>query len=240
MASERILIVDDDLDMLEVLGLYLTKNGFSVHLAEDGYQAIECVDKINPDLILLDVMMPYLDGYEFCQMIRKKSEIPILFLSSKEEDVDKILGLGVGGDDFIPKSTSMPVIVAKVKAHLRRHRVLSTKVEGETTYATAKQIIYPGILIKPESIEVIAHGKQVKLSAKEFQLLYLMASNPNRVYSVEQLFELIWGVNSLGDHRTVMVHISNIRKKIEHNPEDPQYIQTIRGIGYRFASEQRN
>ncbi|MRH41099.1 response regulator [Aquibacillus halophilus] len=232
MASERILIVDDDADMRDVLELFLKKNGYTVFTAEDGLQAIDIVDNIAPELIILDVMMPNLDGFELCQIIRKKTEVPILFFSSKDEDMDKILGLGVGGDDYIPKSTSMPVIVAKVKAHLRRIRVhqqvLPIIAQPDTL------ITYPGLVIKLDNAVVIANDSTVKLSAKEYHLLCLMARNPERVYSVEQLFELIWGENSLGDYRTVMVHISNIRKKIELNPENPKYIQTLRGIGYKF------
>ncbi|MEC5423107.1 response regulator transcription factor [Virgibacillus sp. C22-A2] len=237
MASEKILLVDDDFDMREVVKLYLEKNGYTVYTAEGGVQAMNIVGEVNPELIVLDVMMPHLDGFELCQIIRKQTDVPILFLSSKDEDMDKILGLGIGGDDYIPKSTSMPVIVAKIKAHLRRNRVLlQEKNDGNVPLSTQpKSVInYPGLVIRLDSATVIANGATVKLSAKEYRLLCLMAGNPERVYSMEQLFELVWGVNSLGDYRTVMVHISNIRKKIEIIPETPKYIKTLRGIGYKF------
>lgn len=236
MASERILLVDDDADMREVLGLFLENNGYVVFTAGDGVQAIGVVEEVVPDLIILDVMMPNLDGFELCQIIRKKTEVPILFFSSRDEDMDKILGLGIGGDDFISKTTSMPVIVAKVKAHLRRNRVLLQEKDKALLVSGPSDsvITYPGLVIKLDNAVVIANGSAVKLSAKEYHLLCLIARNPERVYSVEQLFELIWGENSLGDYRTVMVHISNIRKKIELNPENPRYIQTLRGIGYKF------
>lgn len=236
MASEKILLVDDDADMREVLELFLKKNGYVVFTAEDSVQAIGVVEEIVPNLIILDVMMPNLDGFELCQIIRKKTEVPILFFSSKDDDIDKILGLGIGGDDFIPKTTSMPVVVAKVRAHLRRNRVLRQEKDQMLPVSGPSDSVltYPGLVIKLDNVVVIANGSAVKLSAKEYHLLCLLARNPERVYSVEQLFELIWGENSLGDYRTVMVHISNIRKKIELNPENPRYIQTLRGIGYKF------
>lgn len=233
MANEKILLVDDDPDMLEVVALYLTKNGYRVLIADDGFKAITVVEQEEPELIILDVTMPDLDGFELCQIIRRKTEVPILFLSSRDDDMDKIMGLGIGGDDYIPKTTSMSVLVAKVKAHLRRNRVITQ--ETHATAAYEKVIIdYPGLVINLESAVVMVNDRQVKLSAKEYHLLCLLARNPGRVYSVEQLFELIWDEKGLGDHRTVMVHISNLRKKIEKNPDDPRYIQTLRGIGYKF------
>ncbi|WP_226037826.1 response regulator transcription factor [Aquibacillus saliphilus] len=232
MASEQILLVDDDKDMRDLLELFLKKNGFTVFATWDGIEAIDIVDKNEIDLIILDIMMPNLDGFELCQIIRKKTEVPILFFSSKNEDIDEIVGLGIGGDDYIPKTTSMPVIVAKVKAHLRRARV--HQHERPFSKLSEHEIIYPGLVIKLESAQVFVNGFEVKLSAKEYHLLCLMARNPGRVYNVEQLFDLIWDENSLGDYRTVMVHISNIRKKIEISPENPKYLQTLRGIGYKF------
>ncbi|RDW16904.1 DNA-binding response regulator [Oceanobacillus arenosus] len=236
MASEKILLVDDDADMREVLQLYLKKNGYLVFTAEDGVDAIRAVEESNPDLILLDVMMPNLDGLEFLPIIRKKTEVPVLLLSSKNDDIDTILGLSVGGDDYISKTTSMPVIVSKVRAHLRRNRILADRTENTGNQPQSERTIieYPGLTINLVNAEVIANGSVVKLSAKEYQLLCLMARNPERIYTVEKLFELIWAENSLGDYRTVMVHLSNLRKKIELNPNEPQYILTLRGIGYKF------
>lgn len=236
MANERILVVDDDLDMQEVLSLYLENNGFKVFTADDGLSALTVIDEEMPELIILDVMMPNLDGFELCQYIRKKTDVPILFFSSMVADADKVLGLGVGGDDYIEKTTSLPVVVARVKAHLRRNRVLPDK----NTFLKEKMqkgksvLKYPGLTIKLDSAVVEVEGKTVRLSAKEYQLLTLMAQNPNHIYSVEQLFEQVWGEDSLGDHRTVMVHISNLRKKIEQNPDESIYIHTFRGIGYKF------
>lgn len=227
MANEKILIVDDDPDMLELVALYMRKNGYDVLIAEDGFKAIAVVEKEEPELIILDVTMPHLDGFELCQIIRRQTDVPILFLSSREDDIDKILGLGIGGDDYIPKTTSMSVLVAKVKAHLRRNRVLPQDTYTKRANYENTIIDYPGLVIDLQSAVVMVNDKQVKLSAKEYHLLCLLARNPGRVYSVEQLFEIIWEEESLGDYRTVMVHISNLRKKIEINPDDPQYIQTL-------------
>ncbi|MFD2044883.1 response regulator transcription factor [Ornithinibacillus salinisoli] len=235
MANERILLVDDDPDMQEVISLYLKKNGYDVLTARDGMEAIEVLDLQIPELIILDVVMPRLDGFEVCQLIRKKTDVPILFLSSKEDDIDKILGLGIGGDDFISKSTSPAVIVAKIKAHLRRNRSFDRNQEFADESISHKSLIeFPGLSINLESTIVKVNGSVVNLAAKEYQILRLLAQHPERVYSVEKLFELIWGEDSLGDYRTVMVHISNLRKKIESDPDNPAYIQTIRRIGYKF------
>lgn len=236
MANERILVVDDDLHMQEVLSLYLQKSGFTVFTADDGLSALTVVEEEMPELIILDVMMPNLDGFELCQYIRKKTDVPILFFSSMIEDSNKVLGLGVGGDDYIEKSTSLPVVVAKVKAHLRRNRVLPNKNTESKEKPHKDRLIlkYPGLTIRLDSAVVEVDERKVRLSAKEYQILALMAQNPNQIYSVEQLFDHIWGEESLGDYRTVMVHISNLRKKIEQNPDESVYIHTFRGIGYKF------
>lgn len=236
MSNEKILIVDDDIDMQAILRLYLEKEGFIVFTAEDSYSALSIVKDEVPELIILDVMMPHLDGFELCQYIRRITNIPILFFSSKVEDADKVLGLGVGGDDYIEKTTSLPVVVARIKAHLRRNRIFPNKDQQSSNLPHNDQSVlkFPGLVIKLDSAVVQVNDKTVKLSAKEYQILCLMAQNPDRIYSVEQLFELVWGEESLGDHRTVMVHISNLRKKIEQDPDDSVYIHTFRGIGYKF------
>jgi len=237
VANERILIVDDDLHMQEVLSLYLRKSGFIVFSADEGLSALTIVEEKNPELIILDVMMPNLDGFELCQYIRKKTDVPILFFSSMVEDADKVLGLGVGGDDYIEKTTSLSVVVARVKAHLRRNRTLPNKhtTSKEKPHRDSSSVLkYPGLTIKLDSAVVEVDGRKARLSAKEYQILVLMAQNPNQIYSVEQLFDHIWGEDSLGDYRTVMVHISNLRKKIEQSPDESVYIHTFRGIGYKF------
>ncbi|MGN8646139.1 response regulator transcription factor [Gracilibacillus sp. HCP3S3_G5_1] len=235
LASEKILIVDDDADMRNILELYLKENSYQVLSAEDGVEALKIIRQNAPDLIILDVVMPKLDGYELCQEIKKIIDIPIIFLSSKQDDMDKILGLGVGGDDFIEKTTSSPVLIAKIKAHIRRYRKLSHLDKQNVTIEKKSYIIeYPGLVINLNSAVVRLNNKVLHLSAKEFQILCLLAQNPERVFSVEKIFELIWDETSLGDYRTVMVHISNLRKKLESNTNQVKYIETVRGIGYKF------
>ncbi|MGN7300315.1 response regulator [Ferdinandcohnia sp. SAFN-114] len=234
MKEDLILVVDDDKDIQEVLYLFLTKEKFKVLLAESGESAISLAEEYKIDLILLDVMMPGLDGFETCQVIRKKTNVPILFLSAKEDDIDKILGLRIGGDDYITKPFSPRVLVAKIKAQLRRVKEISYESNNEQKKRENPILYFPGLIIDIDSCVVKKDDKVIALPAKEFQLLCVLAKNVNRVYSVEHLFQLIWGEDSLGDSRTVMVHVSNLRKKIEPNPAKPIFIQTVRGIGYKF------
>lgn len=240
IAGEKILVADDDKDTRDLLDMYLTKNNFRVTTAPNGTSVLNLITTGQPDLIILDVLMPGLDGFEVCQAIRKESDVPILFLSAKESDIDKILGLGVGGDDYMTKPFSLAELVARVKAHLRRNRTLNKSLINKktaTVHDTMQHILkFPNLEIDLQSYIVRVNGSTVSLPAKEFHLLSLLARNPNKVFSVEQLFETVWGVDSLGDHRTVMVHISNLRKKIEPDHTNPQYISTIRGIGYKFNS----
>ncbi|WP_019155638.1 response regulator transcription factor [Robertmurraya massiliosenegalensis] len=231
MSRDRVLIVDDDPDIRNILELYLENEGFEIVTVTEGSEAINSIDGFKPDLIILDIMMPGLDGYETCQGIREKTDAPILFLSAKEDDLDKILGLRIGGDDYITKPFSPSVLVARIKAHLRRTRISRNK---KVIKEERSVIEFPGLMIDLDSCLVRSGGITVTLAAKEYQLLSLLSQNVEKVFSVEQLFQLIWGENSLGDNRTVMVHISNLRKKIEPNPTKPIYILTVRGIGYKF------
>ncbi|MBD2860928.1 MULTISPECIES: response regulator transcription factor [Paenibacillus] len=228
MRREKILIVDDEVEIIELICLYLAREGYQTLTALDGYGAIEMVDKSKPDLIILDIQLPDLDGFEVCLELRKMTKAPILFLSCKSEDLDKILGLGVGGDDYITKPFSPGEMVARVKAHLRRSRMQSEPVTPEHT------LTFGELTIDPKSFTVRLSGEVVTLSAKEYQLLLLLAKNPDRVYSLDQLFTQVWESPSIGDPRTVMVHISNVRKKIEPDPAHPTYIVTVRGGGYKF------
>ncbi|MFB6467118.1 response regulator transcription factor [Cytobacillus sp. Hz8] len=237
MISDKILIVDDDADLVEVIKQYLLIEGFKVEWASVGTKAITFIDDFQPDLIILDVMMPGFDGYDTCQAIRTKSNVPILFLSAKEEDIDKILGLRIGGDDYMTKPFSSGELIARIKAHLRRGRMMSQSLE---TRVRNSLLEFPGLSIDLQSCVVKVDGRPVNLPVKEFQLLKIFAENVERVYSVEQLFQLIWGEDSLGDNRTVMVHISNLRKKIEPNPAKPKYLLTVRGIDYKFNGHLTN
>lgn len=230
MAEETILIVDDDEDIREVLTLYLEKEGYNIIAASNGDQAISLALTANPDLIIMDIMLPGLDGIEICQEIRKTLTTPIIFLSCKGEPLDKSIGLIAGGDDYMSKPFEAVELLARVKAHLRRNRILQN--EDNSDYI----LKYPGLTINLMSYSVSINNQPVILSPKEFQLLGLLAKNSNTVFSSEDLFKTIWDADSLGDHRTVMVHISNIRKKIEENPHNPKYIQTIKGAGYKFCT----
>jgi len=178
------------------------------------------------------MMLPDLDGIEVCQELRKNQSTPIIFLSCKSTPTDKSIGLIAGGDDYMSKPFDAIELLARVKAHLRRNRIL----ESSNSLNTKSQLIcYPGLTIDLNRYSVVVNGQDVILSPKEFQLLELLAQNPNKVFSNEQLFKSLWGTDSFGDHRTVMVHISNIRKKLKQDSKNPVFIQTIKGIGYKFC-----
>ncbi len=225
-------MVDDDDDIREIITLYLENEGFHVVTAFDGNQALAYANTVNPDLIILDMMLPDLDGIEVCQELRKSKSMPIIFLSCKSTPTDKSLGLIAGGDDYMSKPFDAIELLARVKAHLRRNRILKS---SNSLNIKSHLISYPGLTIDLNRYSVVVNGQNVTLSPKEFQLLELLAQNPNTVFSNEQLFQLLWGTDSFGDHRTVMVHISNIRKKLKQDSKSPMFIQTIKGIGYKFC-----
>lgn len=229
MIREKILVVDDEAEIRDLIYLYLNKEGFQVFGASTSQEARELTYCERPDLIILDILLPTQDGLELCGQLRKITDVPIIFLSCKSEDIDKILGLTVGGDDYMTKPFSPGELVARVKAHLRRSHLQVRNNE-------AKQILrYPGLEIYLTSHSVFVNNTPVFLTAKEFELLVFFAQNPNRVFYTDQIFQKIWKTYGLeGDTRTVMVHISNLRKKIEPNPAEPKYILTVRGIGYKF------
>jgi len=229
LSGERILVVDDEAEIGDLLNLYLTKEGYEVTTALDGRQAMDIVANNKIDLIILDVLLPGLDGIELCTEIRKVTDVPIVFLSCRGDDIDKVMGLVAGGDDYITKPFSPREIVARVKAHLRRYRMTAAAREEPPSV-----LKYKGLEIDLEACAVRVMGKEVYLSHKEFEVLSLLAQNPDKVFSADNLFERLWQMQSLGDIRTVMVHISNIRKKIEKNPAAPEYILTVRGAGYKF------
>lgn len=232
--SEKILVVDDDQQIRELIEVYLKNSGFQVLTSEGGTTVSRLITDHSPDLIILDVMMPDQNGFEVCQSIRQLTDVPILFLSAKESDFDKIIGFGVGGDDYITKPFSPAVLVARVKAHLRRNKSLLYK-KAVTAHDEEKQILkFPNLEIDLHRYTVRVNDSTITLPAKQFQLLSLLARHPNQVFSVQQLFNAIWGTDSLGDYRTVMVHISHLRKKIEPEQSSPKYIATMRGIGYKF------
>jgi DNA-binding response OmpR family regulator len=228
MTGPKIMIVDDEPEIVELVTLYLVREGFEVIACDNGQTALEMVPVHRPALIVLDILLPGMDGIEVCRQLRKSDPTPVLFLSCKSEDLDIILGLSIGGDDYVTKPFSPSQLVARVKALLRRSALL------DQLRHDAQVLRFPGLEIDLISHAVKAGGKPVQLSAKEFELITIMAKTPNRVYRLEQLYELVWDLDSLGDPRTLIVHISNLRKKIEPNPAEPTYIITVRGFGYKF------
>lgn len=232
MSQKTILVVDDDQEINELIAMSLKREGYRVISAFDGKSSLELAKTNSPDLVILDVLLPGMDGFEICSELRKTSNVPIMFVSCKDEDIDKVLGLRLGGDDFISKPFSPIELIARVKAHIRRNSMLQQK-----TVEQDQVLRYDNLVIDPNTHQVLVNNKPVELSAKEFKLLFHLAKNPNRVYKNEQLFAMLWDDVHIGDTHTVMVHIYNLRKKIEENPAKPKFIQTIRGVGYKFNAK---
>ncbi|EPY07597.1 PhoP family transcriptional regulator [Paenibacillus sp. E194] len=233
MNESKILIVDDEIEITELISLYLRREGYRVYVADNGYTALQMMKEIEPDLIILDILLKSLDGIEVCKEVRKTSHVPILFISCKSDDVDIILGLTVGGDDYITKPFSPSQLVARVKAHLRRNSLSAQALQRSAQH----RLSYEELEMDLQSHTVTVQGRAVALSAKEFDLLAYLAQSPNKVFKLEQLYQHIWNTESFGDTRTLMVHISNLRKKIEPDPTRPRYIVTVRGVGYKFQTE---
>lgn len=236
MAQDKIMIVDNEMEIIQLMKLYLSREGYEVIWTTDSTQAAALAQEKEPDLILLDVVMPGLSGIELCSKIREQSDVPILFVSCRGQDMDKVLGLSMGGDDYITKPFSPAELVARVKAHLRRRNLQNSSGNG---LSSERNVLSAGDL----EIDLTAHtvtvsGNPVHLTAKEFELLVLLCKYPNRVFTGRQIFDNLWNTYSIEeDVRTVMVHISNLRKKIEPNPEKPRYILTVRGVGYKLAPQ---
>ncbi|MDD3363906.1 MAG: response regulator transcription factor [Syntrophomonas sp.] len=226
---KKILIIEDDSSIAELERDYMEINGFSVDIESAGDTGLRAALSVDYDLIILDLMLPKIDGFEICRQLRTVKDIPILMVSARKEDIDKIRGLGLGADDYIIKPFSPGELVARVKAHLARYERLRGNITPKND-----EISIRGLHIDKTSHRVYINNVEVNLTAKEFDLLVLLGSNPNRVFSKTELFERIWGLDSLGDIATVTVHIGKLREKIELVPSNPQYIETIWGVGYRF------
>jgi DNA-binding response OmpR family regulator len=225
---QKILIIEDDMDIAELERDYLEANSFAVEIVGDGALGEKRALEADVDLILLDIMLPGMDGFQVCRKVREVRNIPILLVSARQEDVDKIRGLGLGADDYIVKPFSPSELVARVKAHLQRYQQLTGK-KG------AANVLQRGALtIDKDGHRVFLDGKEVPMPNKEFALLLFLAENPGVVFSKETLFERIWGEDSLGDTATVSVHVNRIREKIEPSTAKPTYIETVWGVGYRF------
>ncbi len=227
MNAYKVLIADDEAQIREILRIYFEKEGFDVVEAEDGKDAMAKVESEKPDILLLDVMMPEMDGLQVCTEVRKKYDIPIIMLTAKDEDDDRILGLETGADDYITKPFNTREVVARVKAVLRR--------AGGFQHLTEKtKISYPGLEIDQEKMEVISFGKKVTFTTKEFELLWYLSASPGKVYSRNQLLESIWGYTYFGDTRTVDTHIKRIRQKLAVPKDSTWDIATVWGVGYKF------
>jgi DNA-binding response OmpR family regulator len=232
---KTVIIAEDEEDIRNIMTLYLQQE-YHVIAYGNGEEALAGIIENKPDIVLLDILLPGINGFTICQHLReKKMMTPVIFVSAKREQRDKIRGLEIGADDYMTKPFDPAELMARVKANLRRSNQSNQEAEMEDT---SKQIIMIGDLhIDTELYHVTVGGKPIHLSTKEMQLLILLASNPNRVYSTEQLYDLIWGEGHYGDLKTVSVHISTLRKKIEKYPAKPEYIITIRGFGYKFQSQ---
>lgn len=231
-SKQIILIVDDDNNIAELISLYLTKECFETKIVNDGEQALREFDSFHPDLLLLDLMLPGIDGYQVCRELRHTSDVPIIMLSAKGETFDKVLGLELGADDYIIKPFDAKELVARVRAVLRRF-----KVRQPSAPSGEKSVSYPDLTINLTNYSVTYMGKQVDMPPKELELLYFLASSPNQVFTREQLLDHIWGYEYIGDTRTVDVHIKRLREKIKDNPS--WSIATVWGIGYKFEVKNR-
>ncbi len=225
MANTKILIVDDDSNICELLRLYLEKEGWDTAIADDGVKALEMFETERPDLILLDVMMPRLDGWQVCRELRKKSQCPVIMLTAKGEVFDRVLGLELGADDYVVKPFEAKEVVARVKAVLRR--------SGAQEPKKVKEVRYDKLYINMENYELRVDGKQVDAPPKEMELIFHLASNPNRVYTRDQLLDEVWGFEYYGDSRTVDVHVKRLREKLD-GISDQWTLKTVWGVGYKF------
>ena len=232
MANEKILVVDDDKNICELLRLYLVKEGYNVTMAHDGSAALAEFDKLHPDLVLLDVMMPVMDGWEVCRKIRAKDNTPIIMLTAKGETFDKVLGLELGADDYMVKPFDAKEVVARIKAVLRRCQTTTAAAES-----TEGVIEFDNLRLDMNSYELRVKGKVVEAPPKELELLNCLASHPNRVYTRDQLLDEVWGFEYYGDSRTIDVHVKRLREKLA-GASDKWELKTVWGVGYKFEVRQ--
>ena len=230
--SNKILVVDDDLNICELLKLYLENEGYTAYVANDGKTAVDMFNDKLPDLVLLDIMLPKMDGWQVCREIRKTSSVPIIMLTAKGETFDKVLGLELGADDYVTKPLDSKEVMARIKAVLRR-----SKGEGDNAANEKKVVKYDKLEINIENYELKVDGKVVDTPPKELELIYHFASNPNRVYTRDQLLDEVWGFDYYGDSRTVDVHVKRLREKLE-GVSDKWSLKTVWGVGYKFETKE--
>ena len=228
--NEKILIVDDEKEIADLVEVYLQNEGFQVRKFYSASEAFLCTEQEELSLAILDVMLPDMDGFTLCRKIREKHLFPIIMLTAKVEDMDKITGLTLGADDYITKPFNPLELVARVKSHLRRYTTLSSSVKGETTYEAG------GLVINDDLKKVTVDGEEVKLTPIEYNILLLLMKNKGKVYSISQIYEEIWNEEAIGADNTVAVHIRHIREKIEINPKEPRYLKVVWGVGYKIEA----
>lgn len=222
---KKVLIIEDDINIAELLRLYLEKDGFEVYIADNGGKGVSEFERIKPDLVLLDIMLPVLDGWGVCREIRNSSKVPIIMLTAKGETFDKVTGLEMGADDYIVKPFEVKELLARVHAVMRRYETDNGR--------ESKKLVFDKLVIDMESFELLVDGKKIDAPPKEMELLYHLASTPNRVYTRNQLLDEVWGFDYFGDSRTVDVHIKRLREKLE-NVSDKWSLKTVWGVGYKF------
>jgi DNA-binding response OmpR family regulator len=227
MTTDLILVVEDEPSIAEVVGLYLRRSGYEVSFARDGLEAQNKIESRSPDLILMDLMLPIIDGFELTRWLRDQSDIPIIMLTARRDEVDRIAGLEMGADDYILKPFSPQEVVSRVRAVLRR-----TKPQPDQ--AAEQPLTFPTMVVDPQTRLVTIDGEEIVLTAKEFDTLWLLAQHPRQVFTRNHLLERVWGISDYIDPSTVTVHIRRLREKIEPDPSDPHHLITVWGVGYKF------
>ncbi len=236
MMQKKILVVDDERPIADILQFNLKKEGYDVQCAYDGDQAVEMVEEMQPDLVLLDIMLPGRDGMEVCREVRKKYEMPIIMLTAKDSEIDKVLGLELGADDYVTKPFSTRELIARVKANLRRHQAVPVQEEED---AETNEITIGALTIHPDAYIVSKRGETIELTHREFELLHYLAKHIGQVMTREHLLQTVWGYDYYGDVRTVDVTVRRLREKIEDNPSHPSWIVTRRGVGYYLRNPEQ-
>ncbi|GIN86715.1 DNA-binding response regulator [Heyndrickxia sporothermodurans] len=234
--DKKILVVDDEKPIADILQFNLKKEGYTVYCAYDGDEAIKMVEEVNPDLLILDIMLPKRDGIEVCREVRKKYEMPIVMLTAKDSEIDKIIGLELGADDYVTKPFSTRELIARVKANLRRHQHVAAVAEEEEK---SNEITIGTLVIHPDAYVVSKRGETIELTHREFELLYYLAQHIGQVMTREHLLQTVWGYDYYGDVRTVDVTVRRLREKVEDNPSHPAWIVTRRGVGYYLRNPEQ-
>ena len=235
MSEINILVVDDEKEIAELVEIYLVSDGYRVFKAENAREGLEILEKENIHLVLLDIMMPGMNGLEMCRKIRETNNIPIIMLSAKSTDLDKILGLGTGADDYVVKPFNPLELTARVKSQLRRYTQLNP--QSSVIQAAKNEISIKGLVINKDNHKVTVYDEEIKLTPIEYNILLLLVKNAGKVFSIDEIYEQIWNEEAIGADNTVAVHIRHIREKIEINPREPRYLKVVWGVGYKIEKQ---